>query len=91
MTCLLVKDASSRAVSRPRTVTRSALSFRAGCIVIMGVLSGVRLEVRRRPAMMLPPASRLRGFINAGSFSLIGDRDGKRGWPIETKNTTRRL
>ena len=60
-------------------------------MVIIGVFKGVRLEVIRSPAIILPPASRLRGFISVGLFSLIGERGGKRGWPIETKNTTRRL
>jgi len=60
-------------------------------MVMMGVLRGVMLEVIIRPATMLPQASRLIGLITAGLFSLIGERAGKRGWPIETKKTTRRL
>jgi len=91
LTCLLVIDASSKAVSRPRIVTISALNFRVGCMVMMGVLSGIRLDVIRSPAMILPQASRLIGLITAGLFSLIGERAAKRGWPMETKKTTRRL
>lgn len=72
-------------------VTISALSFSEECIVITGVLRGVMLEVISRPAMMLPQASRLIGLITAGLFSLMGDSARKRGWPIETKKTTRRL
>lgn len=83
--------ASSKAVNRPRAVTMSALSFRLGCMVMIGVFRGVMLEVMRRPAIMLPQASRLIGLITAGLFSLMGDRGRKRGWPIETKKTTRRL
>lgn len=39
----------------------------------MGVFMGTMLEVIRRPAMMLPQASRLIGLITAGLFSLIGE------------------
>ena len=79
LTCLLVKDASSRAVRRPRMVTIRALSFRLGCIVMIGVFKGVIFEVIKSPAIMLPQASRLIGLITAGLFSLIGERGGKRG------------
>jgi len=91
LNCLLVMVASSRATMSPRIVTMSALSFRVGCMVIIGVFSGVRLEVISRPAMILPHASRLIGLITAGLFSLMGESAAKRGWPIETKKTTRRL
>ena len=79
LTCLLVIDASSRAVSSPRMVTISALNFRAGCMVMIGVLSGTRLDVIRRPATILPQARRLMGLITAGLFSLIGESAVKRG------------
>lgn len=85
LTCLLVIDASSKAVIRPRMVTISALSFKLGCMVIMGVFRGVMLDVMRRPAIILPQASRLMGLITAGLFSLMGERGRKRGCPIETK------
>ena len=91
LTCLLVSEASSRAVRSPRIVTISALNFSEGCIDITGVFRGVMLEVISRPAMILPQASRLIGLITAGLFSLIGESARKRGWPIETKKTTRRL
>lgn len=84
LSCLLVMDASSRAVSRPKMVTIRALSFRRGCIVMMGVFNGIILEVIIRPAMILPQASRLIGLITAGLFSLIGERGRNRGWPIDT-------
>jgi len=84
LACLLVREESSRAVRRARVVTSRALSFRRGCIVITGVFTGIRLEVMISPAKMLPQASRLRGLITAGSFSLMGEREVKRGWPIET-------
>lgn len=56
-----------------------------------GVLTNVIFEVINNPATMLPQASRLIGLITEGLFSLIGDIEGNRGWPIDTKNTIRRL
>lgn len=91
LNCLFVIWASSRAVKRPAIVTIRALSFKSGCIVMMGVLRGRVFEVMRRPAIMLPHARRLMGLIVVGSFSLIGESGANRGCPIDTKNTTRRL
>lgn len=91
LNCLLVRDASSSANRRPRAVTVRAISFRLVGIVITGVLRGRMLEVISKPAMMLPQASRLIGLITAGLFSLIGDSELNRGWPMETKKTIRRL
>lgn len=89
--CLFVKDERSKANNSPRTVTISALSFRVVCIVITGVVRGKILEVIKRPASTLPPASRIIGLITAGLFSLTGERGGNRGCPIETKTTKRIL
>lgn len=58
---------------------------------IMGVFVGRRLVVIKRPAIMLPHANRLIGLITDGLFSLIGERGLMRGWPMDTKKTTRRL
>ena len=91
MNCLLVSDASSRARSRPRMVTVRAASLRRGGMDITGVLRGRMFEVIRSPATMLPQASRLMGLMTAGLFSLIGESELNRGWPIATKKTTRRL
>lgn len=91
MNCLLVKEASSRAITRPKIVTVRAASLSRGGIVITGVLRGKKFAVRRRPAMMLPQASRLIGFRSDGLFSLMGGRALNRGKPIATKNTIRRL
>jgi len=44
-----------------------------------GVLRGRRLEVIRRPAIMLPQANRLIGFMTAELFSLIGENELNRG------------
>lgn len=89
--CLEVRDASSRAIRRPSSVTMRAASLRRGGIDITGVFIGRIFAVISRPAMMLPQARRLIGLMTAGLFSLIGERVLNRGWPIDTKNTTRRL
>lgn len=91
LSCLVVIVASSRAVRRPIIVTPRAASLSKGCIVITGVFSGEMLEVMRRPARMLPHARRLMGLITAGLFSLTGESELNRGWPIDTKKMTRRL
>ena len=89
--CLLVREASSRAMSTPRIVTVRAASFKMGGIVMTGVFKGRMFDVIKRPAMMLPQASRLMGLITAGLFSLIGESALNRGWPITTKKTIRML
>lgn len=85
LNCLLVRDASSRAIISPRIVTVKAASLSKGGIDITGVFSGTRLEVIRRPATMLPQAKRLIGLRTAWLFSLMGGSALKRGRPIETK------
>lgn len=77
--CLLVRRASSRAVSSPITVTNSAASFIVGGMDMTGVFKGVMLEVIRRPAIILPHASRFNGLITAGLFSLMGEIELNRG------------
>jgi len=72
-------------------VTARAASLRRGGMDMIGVFRGVIFEVISNPAMILPHASRLSGLISAGLFSLIGERGLNRGWPIGTKNTTRKL
>lgn len=91
LNCLLVSDASSNAMIRPKMVTRRAASFKWVGIVITGVLVGRKFEVISSPAMMLPQASRLIGLITDGLFSLMGAVVVKRGCPMETKKITRRL
>ena len=91
LNCLLVNEASSSARRRPRIVTMRAASFSMKGIDITGVFIGIMLVVISSPAMILPQASRLIGLITAVLFSLIGDSELNRGWPMETKNTTRRL
>lgn len=91
LNCLFVRLASSRAIKRPRIVTIRAASLREGCIVITGVLGRTIFEVISSPAMMLPHARRLMGLTTAVLFSLMGENELKRGWPMETKKTTRKL
>lgn len=91
LNCLLVREASSRAVSSPRIVMVRAVSLRRGCIDMTGVFRGRMFEVIRRPAIMLPQAKRLMGLIIVGLFSLMGERVLNRGCPRDTKKMTRRL
>lgn len=91
LNCFDDREASSIAVKSPIIVTIRAESFREVGIVIGGVLMGKKFMVIKKPAMMLPQASRLMGLITAGLFSLIGGRGLKRGWFIDTKKMIRRL
>lgn len=59
------------AYRRPKIVTRSADNFVVVDIVITVVFIGVRVEVIRRPAMMLPSASRMMGLVSVLLFSSI--------------------
>lgn len=91
MACLVVVDARSRATSRPVIVTKRAEILSTRGIERIGVFRGREYEVITRPARMLPQASRFRGLMTVGLFSLIGDRGVNRGCPMDTKNTSRRL
>ena len=66
-------------------VTARAANFIVGVIVKIGVFAGVIFWVIRRPARMLPKASRRSGFISEGLDSLIGWKGANRGEPIVTK------
>ena len=83
--CLLVREASSRATTRPAMETTRAASFRRGGMVIIGVLRGKMFEVINNPATMLPQASRLIGLSTEGLFSLIGESGRNRGCPSATR------
>lgn len=91
LNCLLVKFVSSMAVNNPIIVTSRALNLREVGMVMMGVLVGRKFDVIISPAMILPHASRLIGFITDGSFSLIGASVIDRGCPIDAKKITRKL
>jgi len=84
LNCLDERVASSRARKSPTRVAIMAAIFSRGCMVITGVFVGRMLHVRRRPAVMLPQANRLRELITYGLFSLMGERGLTRGWPITT-------
>lgn len=83
--CLFVKAVSSAAAKNPIIVTVRAATFSEKGIVMTGVLKERKFEVIMSPAKILPQASRLRGLITRGLFSLIGGRAENRGDPIETK------
>lgn len=91
LNCCEASDANSRAINSPTIVTVRAAILRTKGIVIRGVLRGGILAVMSSPAKILPQASRLMGFMTVRLFSLIGETGLNRGWPMETKNTTRRL
>lgn len=79
------------ATSNPATVTARAATFRLVGMVMTPVFRGRTLQEITYPAMMLPQASRLIGLITSGLFSLIGASGRKRGDPIATKYTKRKL
>lgn len=86
-----MREAISEARRSPIIETLSAANFKIGGIDMTGVLKGRTLEVINSPAMMLPHANRLMGLMTAGLFSLMGERELNRGYPMETKKMTRRL
>lgn len=91
LNCLVVNEASSRAIINPRIETSRAANLRNKGIDIIGVFVGRRFNVIIKPATMLPQARRLIGLRACGLFSLIGDNEENRGLPMQTKKTTRRL
>lgn len=60
-------------------------------MVRTGEEKGRKLDIIRRPARMLPQASRLMGLMREGLFSLIGDRGKNRGWSSTTRKIKRVL
>lgn len=81
----------SRAMVKPRMVTKRAANFRWRGIVICGIVVGGMLLEMRNPAKILPKRRRLMEFIRQGSFSLIVIRAGKRGWLRRAKKMIRVL
>lgn len=79
----------SRARAIPRAVTRIAVILMDKGIVVGGVFVGMINEVMRNPAVMLPSASRVRGEVTAGLFSLIGARGVIRTKPVCTSTVIR--
>lgn len=82
---MYVKLDRSIATIRPTIVTRIAAVLADKGMVRIGVFIGGIFEAIISPAIMLPQARRLIGFSAVGLFSLIGLRDGDRGWPMEAK------
>lgn len=93
--CLGVKKnvrlLSSIAIVKPKIVTNRAVSFRYRGIVIIGLfIGGINFEIRK-PAKILPRASRLIAFFNCGLFSLIEIVGRNRGLDMTTKKIIRVL
>lgn len=91
LNCVFVSFAKSRAVISPKSVTDRAASFKMGGIVMIGVSGKVIFEVIIMPVRMLPQARRLIGRRIVGEFSLMGDSELNRGWPMVTKKMIRML
>lgn len=83
--------ARSKAMRNPRAVTSIAEIFKWVGIVKVTGEDGMMTWFNKRPAMMLPKASRLIGLIIVGLFSLIEETEGKRGCCNDAKKITRRL
>lgn len=88
---LWVRFNSSSASIIPRIVTMMAAIFVTIGMVMGGVFVGRTLDVIRRPAIMLPSASRVIGLVTAGEFSLIGVIGGIRVNPACTISVIRML
>lgn len=82
---------SSRAMIRPRMVTVIAAIFVSVGIVRGGVFEGRMKDVMSKPAVMLPIARRMIGFVIIELFSLMGVIGGVRVGPVWTKMVMRRL
>lgn len=91
LSCLVDIEASSSARTRPRIVTTRAASLSRGGKVMTGVFVGGMLWIMISPPIMLAHASRLMGLMEAGQFSLMGERVLNRGCPRVTWKTSRRL
>ena len=82
---LLVRLFRSSAITNPVIVTISAVVFRYHGIVITWMVVGGILYEMKKPAMILPNASRLIGLISNGLSSFMIIVEGKRGLVIRTK------
>lgn len=65
--------ARSKAIVRPIMEIRRAVSLRLEGMVSTGVLIRSILRMIMSPPIILPQASRLRGLITEGLFSLMGE------------------
>lgn len=82
---------SSRARAMPRMVAVMAAVFVVIGMVIGGVFVGGMEDEIRRPARMLPMASRVIGLDSMGLFSSMGVNVGMRVGPVWTSTAIRRL
>lgn len=82
---MLVILLRSSAIANPAIVmTRAVIFMYRGMVITWTVVGGILCEMKK-PARMLPSASRLIGLITIGLFSLIIIEEGKRGLDIRTK------
>lgn len=82
---MLVILLRSSAIANPAIVmTRAVIFMYRGMVITWTVVGGILYEMKK-PARMLPSASRLIGLITIGLFSLIIIEEGKRGLDIRTK------
>lgn len=82
---------SSMAIVNPKIVTDRAASFKYRGMVMMGLfIGGMSLEIKK-PAKILPKASRLMAFFSCGLFSLILIVGRNRGLDMITKKMIRVL
>lgn len=63
---------------------RAVIFMYRGMVITWTVVGGMLYEMKK-PARMLPSASRLIGLMIIGLFSLIIIEEGKRGLDIRTK------
>lgn len=82
---LLVNLFRSSAIANPAMVMIRAVIFMYQGIVITWTVIGGMLYEMKKPARILPSASRLIGLIISGLFSLMVIVEGKRGLVIRTK------
>lgn len=81
----------SIAIINPKAVIiRAEVFTSSGIVIICGLVGGVFIIIKN-PAVMLPQARRLIGFITILLFSLIVAVDIDRGLFIDAKNTIRKL
>lgn len=82
---------SSRASTKPSSVTVRAVSFRWCGMVSCGIVVGGMLRVIRYPAKMLPSSRRLIGLISNGLLSFTEIVALNRGCPRSVENIIRVL
>lgn len=82
---------SSKARMMPNSVTIIAANFVMGGMVMGEVFEGRMKDVMRKPARMLPKARRVIGLMIRGLFSLMGEIEDRRVYPVWTRIVRRKL